>query len=83
MSRWSSKSRKWVEKIRPVVLDLFDYMCVQCGSGEDLTVDHIIPRALGGEDKLDNLRVLCRSCNSRKGSNYGPVVKEWYNPRYF
>jgi 5-methylcytosine-specific restriction protein A len=32
----------------------------------DLTVDHIIPKAVGGTDDRTNLRVLCRRCNSRK-----------------
>ncbi|MFD4626481.1 HNH endonuclease [Streptomyces sp. NPDC058475] len=34
----------------------------------DLTVDHIIPLAKGGTHHRENLRVLCRSCNSRRGS---------------
>ncbi|MFF1597681.1 HNH endonuclease [Streptomyces mirabilis] len=32
----------------------------------DLTVDHVIPLAKGGTHDRANLRVLCRSCNSRK-----------------
>lgn len=34
----------------------------------DLTVDHWIPKAKGGTDDPENLTVLCRSCNSAKGS---------------
>ncbi|MEU7303734.1 HNH endonuclease [Streptomyces sp. NPDC007206] len=37
-------------------------------SAQDLTVDHIIPLAAGGTHHRENLRVLCRSCNSRRGS---------------
>ena len=30
-------------------------------------VDHVIPRAKGGTDHLDNLQLLCGACNSLKG----------------
>lgn len=38
-----------------------------CGSQSDLTVDHISPEILGGAATLENLKTLCRPCNSRKG----------------
>lgn len=44
------------------------HRCVECGSEEDLTLDHIHPRSLAGSDRDDNLRALCRPCNSRKGA---------------
>jgi hypothetical protein len=33
-----------------------------------LTVDHIIPRSLGGSDDLDNLQPMCAGCNFKKGN---------------
>lgn len=42
--------------------------CDECSTTVDLTVDHIVPVALGGTHARHNLRVLCRSCNSRKGA---------------
>lgn len=45
-----------------------DYRCVTCGTREDLTVDHIHPVSKGGTNDMENLRTLCRSCNSRKGA---------------
>jgi len=43
------------------------HACVTCGSQRDLTVDHIVPISRGGDNDIENLRTLCRSCNSRKG----------------
>ncbi len=54
--------------LRRVVLDRDEHRCVSCGSADDLTLDHIRPWSLGGEDTEDNLRTLCRPCNSRKGA---------------
>jgi 5-methylcytosine-specific restriction endonuclease McrA len=46
-------------------------ICYLCGSkptGRNLTLDHVIPLALGGPHVAWNLRVACRSCNGRKGA---------------
>lgn len=34
-------------------------------------VDHILARARGGQNHDSNLRLLCFSCNARKGANNG------------
>ena len=43
--------------------------CVDCGSIEDLEFDHIIPLSKGGSSTADNLRILCRVCNRKRGAN--------------
>jgi hypothetical protein len=45
-----------------------DYKCKVCETHDNITVDHIIPLSKGGTDELDNLQLLCRSCNSSKGN---------------
>jgi len=44
--------------------------CQYCGvSKGSMTVDHIIPRVLGGSDTWENLVCACSRCNNRKGDN--------------
>lgn len=43
-----------------------DKVCVYCGSGEDLTIDHVVALASGGAHCQDNLVVACKHCNSSK-----------------
>ena len=47
------------------------YLCEYCHSSERLsasrfTIDHVIPRSLGGSDEPDNLALACRRCNERR-----------------
>lgn len=42
--------------------------CGYCKVKADLTIDHIIPYKLGGNNDLKNLQILCRKCNLKKGS---------------
>jgi 5-methylcytosine-specific restriction endonuclease McrA len=43
-------------------------ICKLCGTTKDLTIDHIIPLSKGGDNILENYQILCRSCNSKKGT---------------
>ena len=45
--------------------------CAGCGEHflpQNLTVDHIIARSVGGTDHIGNLQLLCGNCNSIKGN---------------
>lgn len=37
-----------------------------------LTIDHILPKSLGGSDNLDNLQPMCCLCNWSKGNGIIP-----------
>lgn len=42
--------------------------CMNCGTKENITIDHIITLSKGGTNLIDNLQPLCRSCNCSKGN---------------
>lgn len=44
--------------------------CSICEAKRWLTVDHIMPISKGGNNELSNLQILCKLCNSSKGSKY-------------
>lgn len=51
---------------KEVVFGFYGEQCMKCGSTEDLTIDHIIPFAKGGQHGIWNMQVLCASCNASK-----------------
>jgi 5-methylcytosine-specific restriction endonuclease McrA len=53
------------------------FTCQYCGSGEDLTFDHLIPRSLGGQTVWDNVVAACSPCNLRKGGHHPRKAKMW------
>ena len=55
-------------EIRLTVYERDGWCCVNCGSTDDLTLDHITPWILGGGDGPENLQTMCRPCNCRKGA---------------
>lgn len=68
-----------IEKIRT------NNYCWYCGKEMEpskLTKDHVFPRIKGGKDCLDNIIMVCKTCNSSKGKMdlfewYEEVRKEW------
>ena len=48
--------------------------CNYCGSEENLTIDHTIPKSRYGKG-IKNIQILCDSCNQAKADQYP------YNPK--
>tara|TARA_Y100000034_G_C6904889_1_gene419571 strand:- start:3700 stop:4170 length:471 start_codon:yes stop_codon:yes gene_type:complete len=45
--------------------------CQYCGDKltyENSTIDHVLPKSKGGEDKWENIVLACAPCNYQKGS---------------
>ncbi len=50
--------------------------CVYCGDNEGgLTVDHLLARALGGNNSAFNLVTACRTCNLSKQDK---SIRSWF-----
>jgi 5-methylcytosine-specific restriction endonuclease McrA len=43
------------------------FCCQYCGSFEELTFDHLLPRSKGGQTNWDNVVTACSTCNVKKG----------------
>jgi hypothetical protein len=54
--------------VRKAIFERDGYKCKACGSEDDLSLDHIIPRSKGGSHDESNLQTLCRRCNSSKNN---------------
>ena len=44
------------------------FECQYCGADDELTFDHVIPRAHGGETTWENVVAACSPCNLRKAN---------------
>ena len=62
----SEAKRMW----RTAIKDEWDNRCAYCGSSHNLTLDHVTPNMLGGNDRTHNVVPACRPCNQSKGSHH-------------
>lgn len=53
--------------VRAAVMERDGHRCVQCGSLDNLSLDHIIRYRDDGPDTVENLRLLCMPCNLERG----------------
>ena len=61
--------RTWLDRI----IKRDGKKCRKCGTSESLTLNHKIPRCIGGEYSYENLEILCRVCNIK---DYHSLVKK-------
>jgi 5-methylcytosine-specific restriction endonuclease McrA len=52
------------------------YICEKAIAYEDATVDHYIPKHLGGKDKLKNYELACIRCNNEKSHFVNSFYKQ-------
>jgi 5-methylcytosine-specific restriction endonuclease McrA len=54
---------------RAYLLEKWGRQCAYCGKGNiPLQVEHIVPRAKGGTNRMSNLCLACEKCNLTKGA---------------
>jgi 5-methylcytosine-specific restriction protein A len=63
-----AKRAQGIPDIRWQVWERDNFTCRKCGSRQNLTVDHIVPKSKGGSDRLSNYQTLCAKCNTSKGA---------------
>ncbi|MGG6281831.1 RNA-guided endonuclease IscB [Leptolyngbya sp. AN03gr2] len=56
-------------EVRKYLLEKWNRECSYCGKTDiPLQIEHIVPRAKGGSDRVSNLCLACEPCNLKKGS---------------
>jgi len=65
--------------MRSRVYERDGHKCVKCGTTENLTLDHRIPRSRGGRSTMENLQTMCHDCNNEKADKMpGELPGDWY-----
>ena len=65
------KRKNYSNEERKIIYNKSGGRCELCGRKillEDMTIDHITPLAMGGEDDVENLSCTCYPCNLFKGN---------------
>ena len=67
LHRYVNLPYKGVMLTRQNIFKRDGHRCQYCGTAEELTLDHVMPKSRGGKTNWDNLTTACKRCNSRKG----------------
>ena len=71
-----ARKTRWTSK-RSRIYKRDGNKCLLCGSEENLTLDHAVPKSLGGNSTDENLQTMCKPCNNTKGATtafYAPAL---------
>jgi len=55
-------------ELRAYLLNKWEGKCAYCGKEGSLEIEHLVPRSRGGSNRVSNLVVACRACNTKKGT---------------
>jgi len=72
---YSDNPNRQVKLSRRAIYRRDKFQCQYCGkkpSIEELSIDHVIPKAQGGKTTWDNVVVACIDCNQRRKDNKTP-----------
>ena len=70
------------QQVRKYVFERDNYQCQSCNKTQletQLTIDHIIPLALGGQNDISNLQTLCCNCNRQKQHHLDPRFRRYFS----
>jgi len=68
LSNFIKRPQPQIKLSRKAIFARDGYRCQYCGRrGVKMTIDHVIPRGLGGEFVWENLVCACQACNMKKG----------------
>jgi 5-methylcytosine-specific restriction endonuclease McrA len=65
-------------EVREYLLEQFQRRCAYCGvTGVPLQIEHLVPKARGGTNRVSNLVIACERCTTAKGAR---TAAEWGSP---
>lgn len=65
------KRKNYSDEERKIIYNKSGGRCELCGQRllfEEMTLDHIVPLSMGGEDSMENLQTACYACNQFKSN---------------
>ncbi len=71
---WAKKNNTTPEEIEERIINVIGSPCKYCFEiidAKNISIDHDNPLSRGGENDVNNIRLICKRCNVRKGKLNG------------